>query len=97
MLFFSESRIPKCHVLYELRNDILEFTVHSGRHVGVTWAGTDEILFSLCKQLYFLDYNPMVQDQFPGLCFAVHFVARQVHGQIVTEAIGMRMLVSEFV
>lgn len=27
MLFISESRIPKCHMLFELRNDILEFTV----------------------------------------------------------------------
>lgn len=60
------------------------------------WASIDETLLFICKQLYFLNYNPMVQDQFSGLCFAVHFVARQVHGQIVTEAIGMRMLVSEF-
>lgn len=97
MLFISESRIPKCHMLFELRNDILEFTVTVEGMMVWPWAITHETLLSVCKQLYFLNYNPMVQDHFSGLCFAVHFVARQVHGQIVTEAIGMRMLVSEFV
>lgn len=58
------------------------------------WGSTDETIILVCMQLYFLNYNPMLWDQFSGLCFAMCFVARPVHGQIVTEAIGMRILVS---